>query len=591
MIKLILQPNTGRLFIGGLFVAFFLYFGIFNRYLILYLEQNQLFLYNLDFLAEKFSLPGGLPLYIGSFFTQFFISSWVGAIIITLNAFSAYLLAEYILKKHNIRNIIPALIPVWLLAILQSNEFFTFGQAVGFLSPLLFFALYISIDKPLVRYIVYFSGWPVLYMLTGGFSIPAILLCTIHELIYKKQDHYRTIIVLFIITGVTLPYFLSYLLYYIPVSEIFTYPVTVEFQSYSLYFLVLLLFWIPLMLVVAHLINKIRRFDGKLKKGGSFSLYASSLIFILMGLGIFKYGYNKRTELMLGIDYNAQHTEWGNVLKLSEQYPDFNLLVIYYTNLALYKTGNLLEKMFSYPQTGSSGLRLRRERSSGFFFGGEVFYYLSYTSEANRWAFETMIARGLNPRALKRLITTSIITGETEIAKKYLYLLNQTLFYRNFTKEYVACLYNPELADKDPDIARNRHFMIHTDFISNENDLNLLDLLKNHPENKMAYEYLLASLLLDKRLDGLAQYVLRLKDYGYAKVPVHIEEAILYYNAYKNVNILPEGFSFRAETVHRFRDYIVKYNSYNGNDELAAKELKETYGKTYWYFLLFINNK
>jgi hypothetical protein len=309
-----------------------------------------------------------------------------------------------------------------------------------------------------------------------------------------------------------------------------------------------------------------------------------------MGIGVYKYGYNKRTELMLGIDYHAQHAEWEKVLKLSDQYPDFNLLVLYYTNLALYKTGNLLEKMFSYTQTGANGLRLKRERSSGFFFGGEVFYYLSYTSETSRWAFEAMVAKGLNPRALKRLIMTSIINGDSEIAKKYLYVLNQTLFYRKFTREYVNYLKNPAMADKDPDISRNRDLMIHSDFVSNGNDLNLLDLLNNHPENKMAYEYLLASMLLDKRLDAFAKYILRIKDYGYSILPVHIEEALILFNSFENKNIMPAGFSFRPETIRRFKGYLEKYNSYGDNTELAAKELKNTYGKTYWYYFQFINN-
>ncbi len=591
MIRLIDNQNARRLLVPGLFFVLFLYFGILNRYHILYLEQSQLFLYNFSFLKEQFTLPGGLPLYLGSFFTQFFISSWAGAFIITMNSFAVFMLSVYIYKKHNVKNVISAFVPVFLLTILQSNELFTFSQSIGFLSLLLFFALYISIDKSSLRYTIYFFGWPVLYILSGGYSIPVIFLCIIHELLFRKLDYYGTIILLLIITGVFMPYLFATLLFYIPARVIFTYPIPLEFHAYSLYSLILLLLWSPLMLVVAYVMKKISSFKGKLINSRSLNVFAATLIFFLMGLGVYKYGYNKRTELMLGIDYNAQQAEWDKVLKLSEQYPDFNLLVIYYTNLALYKTGNLLEKMFSYPQTGSNGLRLKRERSSGFFFGGEVFYYLSHTSEANRWAFETMIARGLNPRALKRLITTCIINGDTEIAKKYLYLLHQTLFYHGFTKKYVSYLNNPELADKDPDISMNRHLMIHSDFISNENDLNLIELLKNHPENKMAYEYLMASLLLDKRLDAFALYVLRIKDYGYSSMPVHLEEALLFYNTYKNNNILPDGFSFRPETIRRFKDYIDKYNSYKGNTELAAKELKISYGKTYWYFLQFINNE
>jgi len=49
----------------------FLYFGVFNRFHLSYLEQNQLFRYNADYLSDFFSVPGGLITLAGSFLTQF----------------------------------------------------------------------------------------------------------------------------------------------------------------------------------------------------------------------------------------------------------------------------------------------------------------------------------------------------------------------------------------------------------------------------------------------------------------------------------------------------------------------------------------
>ena len=157
MIRQINSKNIRYILTGMLFVIYFLYFALLNRYHILYLEQNQLFIWSLDFLKEQFSLPGGLPLYSGSFFTQFFISSWLGAFIYTLNAFAVFVLSFYIFKKHNFENIVLSFVPVWLLAILQSNEFFAFGQAVGFLLLLSYFALYVSFKKSRSRYFLFFA--------------------------------------------------------------------------------------------------------------------------------------------------------------------------------------------------------------------------------------------------------------------------------------------------------------------------------------------------------------------------------------------------------------------------------------------------
>ncbi len=97
---------------------------------------------------------------------------------------------------------------------------------------------------------------------------------------------------------------------------------------------------------------------------------------------------------MLGVDHYAQYAEWDKLLKLSDRYPGYNTLVIYYTNLALYKSGKLMDKMFNYPQIGSQGLRLKWQRNLNLFFGGEVFSQLAYNNESIHWAFEALVAKG-----------------------------------------------------------------------------------------------------------------------------------------------------------------------------------------------------
>jgi hypothetical protein len=100
----------------------------------------------------------------------------------------------------------------------------------------------------------------------------------------------------------------------------------------------------------------------------------------------------------------------------------------------------------------------------------------------------------------------------------------------------------------------------------------------------------MASLLLDKRLDEFAVEILKLKDYNYSRMPVHFEEALIFYNSYENKSIMPEGYSLRPETIRRFQDYAKTYSIYRSNLNVAADQLKKRYGKTFWYYLQFINN-
>jgi hypothetical protein len=265
---------------------------------------------------------------------------------------------------------------------LQSNELFSFSQATGFLLLLAFFSLYVSISKSALRYIFYFAGWPILYLLIGGFSVPVIFMCAFHELLFRKQNNRYFIFVLFIITGVLLPYIFAELFFYIPNKKIYTYPILFELHSNHVFALMLLIVWNPLLLLVIYFFNKNNSFKHELLLWNQTNVMAGTLAIIIMGFVVYKYAYNRKIEIMLGMDYHTQKAEWAKVLKLSDQYPDLNRFMLYYTNLALYKTSSLCEKMFNYPQIGSNGLRLDWKHNINFFFGGEVFYYLSYTNEA-----------------------------------------------------------------------------------------------------------------------------------------------------------------------------------------------------------------
>jgi hypothetical protein len=590
MIPQINSKKIRYILIGILFVVYFLYFALLNRYHILYLEQNQLFVWNLDFLKEQFSLPGGLPLYLGSFFTQFFISSWIGAFIYTLNAFAVFVLSFYIFRKHYIENIVLSFVPVWLLAILQSNESFAFGQAAGFLLLLSYFALYVSINKSRSRYFLFFAGWPFFFLLTGGFSISLVLLCVLHEIFFRKEKKRFIITVFYVITGILIPYLSSQLIFYIQPDKIYTYPVVYEFHSIFLFALILLFVWTPLVLLTGLISDKVKSLKTRLLPWNITNVLAGLVIIVMMAFVVYKRAYNKMADLMLGVDHYVQQGEWNKVLKLSDRYPGYNTLVIYYTDLALYKSGKLLDKMFNYPQIGSQGLRLKWQRNLNLFFGGEVFSQLAYNNESIHWAFESLVAKGPNPRSLKKLAVGFTVNGNYDIAGKYLSLLNRTLFYRKWAERHVRYLFNPDLGEEDPEITQYRDLLVRSNFFSEVNGLNLQDLLKSHPENRMAYEYLLASLLLDRNLDVFAKVVLDLKYHGYSRMPLHIEEALIFYNFYEHQKVIPEGYSFSQETINRFNDYARTYTMFRTDRKVAAYELGKKYGKTYWYYLQFHNN-
>jgi hypothetical protein len=311
--------------------------------------------------------------------------------------------------------------------------------------------------------------------------------------------------------------------------------------------------------------------------------------------GIKKYVYNPELRLFFEIDHYVQEANWNKVLKISSRSQEANRLILYYTNLALYKTGHFGDRLFYYNQIGVPGLWLDRAGDEiSLFLGGEIYYHLGNINEAFRWAFDAMVASGQSsPRLLKQLVLTSLINGDLTVAEKYLNILDRSLFYRNWAKHYRNYLNDSNLLLKDPEIAGKRHLLINTDFVSGSNDSGIAfkQLLENHPDNKMAFEYYISSLLLDKNLSAFASNIDRIKDFGFKELPVHYEEALLIYMGYYKKNAIPQGYGIRKSTYQHFKDYAQAYSSRSGSPESAAKSFHKSYGNTYWFYLHFINNR
>jgi len=101
----------------------------------------------------------------------------------------------------------------------------------------------------------------------------------------------------------------------------------------------------------------------------------------------------------------------------------------------------------------------------------------------------------------------------------------------------------------------------------------------------------MASMLLEKNLNGFAENIYRLKELGYKSIPAHYEEALLAYMSYTQVNAIPEGYSISVATQNRFAEYAKMFFSLNGDPDKAARTMYSRFGSTYWYYLKFINNQ
>ena len=111
-----------------------------------------------------------------------------------------------------------------------------------------------------------------------------------------------------------------------------------------------------------------------------------------------------------------------------------------------------------------------------------------------------------NVKMLKRLCEINLVTGDTAVALKYVRILEKTLLYKDWAQKH-----NPYLLDADvaKEIAEKRKFLNRSKNIRLNDDCReiLIELLESNPDNIIALDYLLCTdLILGQRQTFKADY-------------------------------------------------------------------------------------
>ena len=260
----------------------------------------------------------------------------------------------------------------------------------------------------------------------------------------------------------------------------------------------------------------------------------------------------------------------------------------YYYNLALSERGQLCNRLFFGRQSyGSLSLSLRRNDEQS--YRAMYFYYtVGLTCEAHHLAYELMVQHGYRPENIKMLIKTELISGNFKIAERYINVLKKTLHYKVWAQKYERMLFKPELVKSDPELGAKISLLPAEDFLIVTDDfMNLGMLLKSNPQNRIAFEYRMAKLLLEKDLMEAGTEVKIFKAMGYDHLPRHIEEAIV--SLVNATSEFPEmgGLSISRETDQRFMKYFAELKPFRGDRRMVEKGIKKAERNTFWYYLQF----
>lgn len=598
--------------LAGMFAAFLLVLSGLYRYVLVfqYDTNDCFFLFSRAFFESFLDHPGWAVRYGGRFVGQFYHLPWLGALILSVGIASFGLLFHAILARCKKTD--PPwqmLLPCVLLLALHTSTLFLPQDSLGLGLGSLAFLGYLSLPQRLTRRIYAILITPLVYFCAGGYVWLLVAWVVIHECLDPRRRSGLLFSLGYAPFSVLVPLAAWRWLYAIPLRSALTCPVMFgppfrtgwADQSGALLAVdcvlaiglvgTLLLLPFSDRIIPEKWFSRFRQENSgrwvRLSLAGAIAL--SAILFHLVR-------YDGRLALVVSCRQLCKARQWDALLSKARKNPYGDHRIQFMTNLALYHRGTLLDEMFRYPQPcGTRGLFMnysgtrvaspQEDDTDDGMYNSDLLYEMGLVNFSLRHAFNCLTLRGETYPSVARMAECSIANGNLAMASKYLNLLRQTLFYRDFADRLLATLADPEAVDREFGSLRER--LPTVDGFGRPTTLFLV-LLESKPDNRMALEYLLAWLLLDKTPDSLESICAdmgHLRDVGISTLPRHCQEAALLGTQMMRVPVESHGFRFDPAVVKRVQEFQADYSG--RGVWLDSKTARSRYGDTYMFYWFF----
>lgn len=550
----------------GLTLVFALAVFLFWRFrypsVLSYQEQLQLFLFDGDYFWERMAEPGGFARYVAEFLVQFYNSVTAGAAVIALLFMLVQRLTWRLMRSES--HYALSFIPVMMLWYAMGDEnvmlTYTVALALNMLMACILAKVFLAWGYErrmlLRRLFVMLVVVPLAYWLTGPMVLLLAVVLMPVSVVYALalmllSAHYLPFPMQRVMLGVsyyrvpaTLPYLLMVL------------PAVVWFISN-----------------VVRLLPKASRVVNAVEVA-----LAVGLLGVLADVG-----FDKKKYELIEYDYLVRAKDWNAIIaKAERRTPDLPMSVSA-TNLALGMTNQLGERAFDFYQRGVEGLLPGFERNFATTqLTGEIYFHLGMVNTAQRLAFEAMEAipnYNKSARVMKRLAETNLINGQYQVARKYLLMLEKTIFYRPWAQRTLAMLGDENTINAHPLYGTMRQYRLQEDFLFSDRELDKIcgRLFMHNQQNRMAVQYLLLMPLLDRDVPRFMSYV-QLVQNKIQYNPRAAQEAIAF--AFMQQRRQPPRGLVSQLVLQQMNEFARVYGS-GGKDAPGL----ERFRNTVWYYL------
>ena len=602
----------------ALFVVSFLVLNWIYGYVIAFQSETNdcFFMFGHPFLLEFFDHPAGPLRYAGRFLGQFYHYRWLGALIVSacITCFG-FLLHRVLAKLHRSVHVSQTLLPCVLLLALHTSTIYVLHDTLGLCASCGAFLGYLSLRGKLSRRAYALVATPVLYLLLGVYAWLFVAWIVAFEWVDGPLRWGLFFKIVYVVFSIAIPLIAWRWVFPIPLRSALVCPIMFDppFRTGSpdqtlAYFAV-----DCLLAVVLCALLLLIPFWGRLFSGTRFAAFwrarpdrrsrvALAVALPVLAILLHWIRYDAPLAAVVACRQWYKQKQWDALLEKAKRNPFGDLRVQFMTNFALYHKGRLLEEMFSYPQpwgtrglvfnyTGKPGLSPAEDDTGRGMYNSDLFYEMGLVSVAYRHAYNCMCLSERTYDAMKRMAECSMANGNYEMAAKYLNLLERTLFHRGFARRYKAILADTGAAEREFEELRKRLPAV-DGYMFGHPAVPFLILLEAKPDNRMAIDYLMAWLLLDKRESSIASIccpegIRQFRTAGYASIPTHCQEALLLWERVERTPVDLHGFRYDEAIVARVDKFFQDLSPHWGRQE-AREHARALYGDTYMFYYFFV---
>lgn len=575
---------------------------LFEKDLLWMVQEKNLFLYSTLFFKDQMVVAGGFLTWLGTWFTQFFYYPWLGVLLLC----GWWLLLMFIVKR-TFR--IPdcwatlMLIPVallllanvdlgyWVYMLKLRGYFFVATIGTTAVAALLWGFRQVPAKHHLrTAYIILacLLGYPLL----GIYGLAATLVMGIWTWrlsASRWEATIHSIVALLAIVAVPL-FFYRYVYYQMNQANIYwaelpLFFITEQHHTYYIPYYLLLLFFI--LVAVTYRADRV---VSKPIKGSVLYMIGQAVLVVALVGGVYHFWMkDENFHHELSMQHSIENLDWTGVLEeAAAQDDEPTRAIVMMRNLALSRLGKQGDQMFLY-KNGSKcydapfGMRLM------LVIGPMIYYQYGVLNYCNRLCMEMGVEFDFRPEYYKLMVRCAILENDQPLARKYINILKQTLFFHDWAEQAEKLLGHPDLIAKDPEMSPITHMLHYDNIIGGDQgyvERFLMRTLANstYTKDPVFQEQALLATLWTKNIEQFwHHFYIYVRLHPKGPMPLYFQEAAYLYAKIedrKGLHKIPFDKGVR-DTYERFITSAMNYN--NEDVEVVRQALYPFYGQTYYY--------